>query len=124
MSLFFSKSNIQIKQAEPNFYSGGFWKTKLLLQNSDLTLLEKNKIKRPTETFQKCMWQQQDTFIQSLQEERWSPGRKKRPKTYKTPKPPAEHIIPCVPECVKQKGQQQQFRFEQLPQGAAGELKS
>lgn len=106
MSLFFSKFNIQIKQAEPSFYSEGIWKTKLLLQNSDLTLLEKNKIRRPTETFQKYMWQQQDTYRQSLQEERWSPGEKKRPKTYKTPKSPSELIISCVPECVKQKAQQ------------------
>lgn len=67
-SLFFSKSDIQIKQAEPSFYSGGIWKTRLLLQTSDLTLLEKNKIRRPTETFQKCMWQQEHTYSKSLQE--------------------------------------------------------
>lgn len=53
------------------------------------------------------MWQQQDTDSQSLQEERWSPGEiKKRLKTYKTPKSPAEHIIPdmCASMC-KAEGQ-------------------
>lgn len=80
MSLFFSKSNIQIQQAEPNFYSGGIWKTRLLLQNYGLTLLEKNKIRRLTETFWKCMWQQQDN-LQSISSGIEMEPREKKKKT-------------------------------------------
>lgn len=48
----------------------------------------------------------------------------KKTKKYKNPNPPAACIILCMLVLVKQNGQQEQFRSEQPPQGAAGELKS